>query len=108
MVEGVQQGPVLVGTFFTVFCLLCGPPASRLSVRSLLLLCLAWPLIAPWWLLPPPPPPLPLGAPFFVFFCVVCPRFLRLSLVPGPGCLGPRRCALFALLASHFSALRAF
>ena len=31
-----------------VFCLLCGPPASRLCVRSLLFLCLAWPLVAPW------------------------------------------------------------
>ena len=54
------------------------------------------------------PPPLPLGAPFFFFFCVVRPRCLRLSLVSGPGCLGPRRCALFALLASRFSTVRAF
>ena len=29
----------------------------------------------------------------------VRPRCLRLSLVSGPGCPGPRRCALFALLA---------
>ena len=35
------------------------------------------------------------------------PRCLRLSLVSGPGCPGPRRCALFALLAFRFSALRA-
>ena len=70
-------------------------------------LCLLWSLVGPWWLLPPPPP-LPLGVPFYFFFCVVLPRCLRLSLVPGPGCLGPRRCALFALLASCFSAPRAF
>ena len=37
----------------------------------------------------------------------VRPRCLRLSLVSGPGCLGPRRCALFALLAFRFSALHA-
>ena len=55
-----------------VFCLLCGPPAFRLSLRSLLFLCLAWPLVAPWWLLPPPPPPL--GAPFF-FFLRCAPSF---------------------------------
>ena len=51
-----------------VFCLLCGPPASRASVRSLLFLCLDWPFLAPCWLLPPPPfcvsrfSSLPLGA----------------------------------------------
>ena len=58
------------------------------------------------WLLPGgccPPPPLPLGVPFFFFL-----RCSRLSLVSGPGCIGPRRCALFALLASRFSASRAF
>ena len=63
------------------------------------------------WLLPRgccPPPPLPLDAPFFCFFRVVRPRSLRLSLVSGPGCLGPQRCALFALLASRSSASRAF
>ena len=52
-----------------------------------------------------------LGAPFFffsfLFSCIVRPRCLWLSLVSGPGCPGPRRCALFALLASRFSALRA-
>ena len=37
----------------------------------------------------------------------VRPRCLRLSLVSGPGCPGPRRCALFALLAFRFSALHA-
>ena len=56
-----------------VFCLLCGPPASRLSVRSLLFLCLAWPLVAPWCCCPPPP--LPLGAPFFFFFLRCAPPF---------------------------------
>ena len=51
---------------------------------------------------------------FFFFFFVfsspsspVRPRCLRLSLVSGPGCPGPRRCALFALLAFRLSALRA-
>ena len=71
------------------------------------------------WLLPrgccPPPPPLCLAvfvaaawcSVFFFFPLVVRPRCLRLSLVSGPGCSGPRRCVLFALLASRFSALRA-
>ena len=84
----------------------------------------AWPLAALWWFLPPPPPLLCLAvfvAPawclgvffsFFFFFSSfssspVRPRCLRLSLVSGPGCPGPRRCALFALLAFRFSALRA-
>ena len=65
----------------------------------------------------PPPPPLlclaVLVAPagrlgvFFSSSSLVRPRCLRLSLVSGPGCPGPRRCALFALLAFRFSALRA-
>ena len=70
-----------------VSCLLCGPPASRLSVRSLLSLCLAWPLVAPWWLLPPPP--LPLGAPFFFFFFALCaPSVSSFLWFPAPGALG--------------------
>ena len=56
----------------------------------------------------PPPPAAWCSVLFFLFFCVVRPRCLRLSLVSGPGCLGPRCCALFALLASRFSALCAF
>ena len=64
------------------------------------------------WLLPggccAPPPPAAWCSFLFFFFFVVRPRSLRLSLVSGPGCLGPRRCALFALLASRFSALCAF
>ena len=65
----------------------------------------AWPLAALWWLLPRPPPPLcpaVFVAPacglcvFFSFFSPsssssVRPRCLRLSLVSGPGCPGPRR-----------------
>ena len=79
----------------------------------------AWPLAALWWFLPPPPPFLCLGvfvAPawclgvvFFFFFSSpsspVRPRCLW--LVSGSGCPGPRRCALFALLAFRLSALRA-
>ena len=80
----------------------------------------AWPLAALWWFLPPPPPFLCfgvfvapawcLGVAFFFFSSPsspVRPRCLRLSLVSGPGCPGPRRCALFALLAFRLSALRA-
>ena len=58
----------------------------------------AWPLAALWWL---PPPPLCLGFLslvlvalvffFFFFSSSVRPRCLRLSLVSGPGCPGPRR-----------------
>ena len=48
---------------------------------------------------------------FFFFFpspsSLVRPRCLRLSLVSGPACPGPRRCAFFALLAFRLSALRA-
>ena len=64
----------------------------------------AWPLAALWWLLPRPPPTLCLGFLslrvvalvfffffFFFFFSSVRPRCLRLSLVSGPGCPGPRR-----------------
>ena len=82
----------------------------------------AWPLAALWWCLPPPLPfciprflALLLGAlvVFFFFFffsspsSLVRPRCLRLFVVSGPGCPGPRRCALFALLAFRLSALRA-
>ena len=66
---------------------------------------------------PPPPPSLLCLAVFvaparclgflFFFSSSVRPRCLRLSLVSGPGCLGPRCCALFASLAFRFSALRA-
>ena len=99
-------------------------PASSCARASFV--SLAWPLAALWWFLPPPPPFLCLGvfvAPawclgvvfffffFFLFFSSpsspVRPRCLRLSLVSGPGCPGPRRCALFALLAFRLSALRA-
>ena len=59
----------------------------------------AWPLAALWWLLPRPPPFVSgvfvapacgLGVFFFSSFSVR-PRCLRLSLVSGPGCPGPRR-----------------
>ena len=63
-------------------------------------LCLAV-FVAPAWCL---------GV-FFSFFSSpsspVRPRCLRLSLVSGPGCPGPPRCALFVLLALRLSALRA-
>ena len=96
-----------------VRCLFCGPPASRLSVRSRLV-CVSRLAVGCSLVVAPPPPPtfcvsgfssLPLGVPFF-FPCVVRPRCLQLSPVSGPGCPWPRRCALFALLASRFSALR--
>ena len=91
-----------------------GSPCARASFVSP-----AWPLAALWWLLPSPPPLLRLTvfvAPawclgvffsFFFFFSSVRPRCFWLSLVSGPGCPRPRRCALFALLAFRFSAPRA-
>ena len=75
----------------------------------------ALPSAAPWWLLPRPPPLLCLAvfvAPawcfFFFFFSSsssVRPRCLRLSLVSGPGCPGPRRlrCLLCWPAASRLS-----
>ena len=58
-----------------------------------------WPLAALWWL--PPPPSLCLAvfvaaARCLAFFFSSClrPRCLSLSLVSGPGCPGPWRCAL--------------
>ena len=90
----------------------------------------AWPLAALWWLLPCPPPPLclavfvapacGLGVFFFFFFfspsssSSVRPRCLRLSLVSGPGCPGPRRlrCVFCwpsaSRLSVRFSLFRAF
>ena len=95
------------------FVCLSMPPAARLSVRAPLV-CVSR-LTVGCSLVVASPPPLPfcvspfssllLGA--LVFFSSVRPRCLRLSLVSGPGCPGPRRCALFALLAFRFSALRA-
>ena len=74
-------------------------------------------VLSAWLVVAPPPPFLSRGfrrsclvLVFFFFFspCFpVRPRCLRLSLVSGPGCPGPRRCALFALLAFRLSALRA-
>ena len=76
----------------------------------------AWPLAARWWLLPRPPPllcPAVFVAPAWclgVFFFPrssfsVRPRCLRLSLVSGPGCPGPRRlrCLLCWPAASRLS-----
>ena len=83
----------------------------------------AWPLAARWWLLPRPPPLVCpavfvalawcLGVVFFFFFFFfssrsslsVRPRCLRLSLVSGSGCLGPRRlrCLLCWPAASRLS-----
>ena len=104
-------------------CVLFALLASRFSALRALspLLCFPpgrWPF--PGGCCPPPPPFVSRGfrrrpsVPcfsflFFFFFSVsfLRPRCLRLSLVSGPGCPGPRRCVLFALLASRFSALRA-
>ena len=73
--------------------LLCGgvsPPPSLFVSRGFWRSCLV-----PWWCF------------FFFPSSLVRPRCLRLSLVSGPGCPGPRRCALLALLAFRLSALRA-
>ena len=97
-------------------CFVCfvGLPLPGLPCALALFVCPAWLLAAPWCLLPPPPPfsvsrssSLPLGPPFLFFSRVVRPRCLLLSLVSSPGCPRPRRCALFALLASRLSALPA-
>ena len=96
---------------FVFLCLLLpGTPCTLASCVSP-----AWPLAAPRWLPPPPPSPFvscgfcrSCSVPcffFFLFSSSVRPRCLRLSPVSGPGCPGPRRCALFALLACRFSAL---
>ena len=101
-----------------MFCLFCGSPAARLSVRSFLV-CVSRPAVGCCLVVAAPPTLLCLAVfrrcrsvlrSFFLFsffFCVVRPRCLWLSLVSGPGCPGLRRCALFALLASRFQALRA-
>ena len=91
--------------------LLPGSPCARTSFVSP-----AWPLAGLWWLLPRPPPILCLAvfvAPAWclgVFFfpsssSSVRPRCLRLSLVSGPGCPGPRRlrCSLCWPSASRLS-----
>ena len=77
-----------------VFCLLCGPPASCLFVRSLPFLCLGWPLVAPWWLLPPPPPATWCSVLFFFALCA--PVVSSLPLLPAPAALGlgAARCLL--------------
>ena len=87
-----------------VCCLVCSPRASRLSVRSRLFCVARLALGCSLVVVNPPPfcvlrfPLPPLGAlRLFVFFLPTClrPRCLRLSLVTGPGCPGPWRCALF-------------
>ena len=96
-------------------CVVCfsGPPAARLSVRSRLV-CVSRLAVGSSLVVAPPPPLLCLAVfvaaarcsflSFLFFSCVVRPRCLWLSLVSGPGCPVPRRCAFFALLASRFSA----
>ena len=96
------------------------PPAAWLFAR-MRLVCVSRSAVGCFLVVSPPPPPLLclavfvapawcLGV-FFSFFSSssspVRPRCLPLSLVSSPGCPGPRRCALFALLAFRFSALRA-
>ena len=112
-----------------VFGFLWFPAPRALDLGAVLcLLCSALRALPPRLSVPPgrrllpggcPPPPSdcvsrfslpPLGVLFFFFFflsCVVRPCCLWLPPVSGPGCPGPRRCALFTLLASWFSALRA-
>ena len=94
------------------------PPAARLFVCSRLVgvsrLAVGCSLVVS----PPPPPFLylavscapawcPGGVFFFIYLFPFFPCAPPLSLVSGPGCPGPRRCALFALLAFRLSALRA-
>ena len=95
------------------------PPAAWLFVRSRLVCVSRWAVGCSLVVSLPPLLPfcvsrfssLLLGAwVFFFFFFLLLlpflrPRCLRLPLVSGPGCPGPRRCALFASLAFRFSAL---
>ena len=112
------SGSSCPGPWRCVLVVLLGPslPGSPCALASFV--SPAWPLAALRWFLPPPPPPLLCLAVFVasagclgVFFLSssssMRARCLWLSLVSGPGCPGPRRCALFALLAFRFSALRA-
>ena len=86
------------------------PPAARLSVRARLV-CVSG-LAEGCSLVVAAPLPfcvssfssLLLGALVF-FSSSVRPRCLQVSLVSGPACPGPLRCALFALLAFRFPAL---
>ena len=93
------------------------PPAAWLFVRSRLV-CVSRLAVGCSLVVSPPPLPFLCLAVFvapawclgvFFFFSSPCSpvrfRCLRLSLVSGPGCPGPRRCALFALLAFRLSAL---
>ena len=98
------------------------PPAACLFVRSRVV-CVSCLAVGCSLVVSPPTPSLFVSRCFrrsclvpwccFLFFffsspsAPVRPRCLRLSLVSGPGCPGPRRCALFALLAFRLSALRA-
>ena len=69
----------------------CSARPLRAGVAPCLVLCSP----SPCFPSPPPPP----------FFFPARPLCLLLTLVSGPGCLGPWRCVLFVLLASCFSAL---
>ena len=110
------SGPGCPGPWRCVLfvCLSLPLPGSPCALASFV--SPAWLWAAPSWLLPPPPPPSPFvsprfrrscSVPWFFFSSSVRPRCLRLSLVTGPGCPWPGRCALIALLAFCFSALRA-
>ena len=112
------SGPGRPGPWRCVLFMFLGLPLPGSTCALASFVSPAWPLAAPLWLLPPPPLPfcvsrfssLLLGALVFFssyFSSSLRPRCLRLSLVSGPECPGPGRCALFALLAFGFSALRA-
>ena len=95
-----------------VFCLFCGPPAARLSVRSPLV-CVSRLAVGCSLVVAAPPPPfcvsrfssLPLGAPFFFFPALWAPVLSGFLWFPAPGALGlgAVRCLLCWPPASRLS-----
>ena len=96
---GIPSSRRYLPTYLPVCCLSCCPRASRPSVRSRSF-CVARLAVGCCLVVASPPPfcvlrfflP-PLRSLCFLFPCLR-PRCLSLSLLSGPGCLGPWRCAL--------------